>query len=250
MTRPHIAEIAEIGRRAEATYPGVIRAHVIAGGPIADGPAPDWLDPEGSLRRILGARATALALVRPDGYLGYRGQPASWDDLRGYLDRYLARRPGLIGDPRRDYDDPSRSARPRDASSRSTERAAAAVNSPRENSSWHPSSIWSWVRLRPIRVRGKGRALDLITPHSGTRTVPVWDGAVMTLNLANVIHRMIYMGAFSPHITAHLRALLPTGGTFLDVGANIGYFSLVASRLVGPSGRVLAAEPNPGAFGR
>jgi hypothetical protein len=31
--------------------------------------------------------------------------------------------------------------------------------------------------LRPIRVRGKGRALDFITPRSGTRTMQVWDGA-------------------------------------------------------------------------
>ncbi len=82
------ADLAEIGRRAEATYPGVVRAHVV-GGTSPGGPAPDWLDPEGSLRRTLGAKASALAAVRPDGYLGYRGQPASWDDLRAYLDRYL-----------------------------------------------------------------------------------------------------------------------------------------------------------------
>ncbi len=85
----HIADLAEIGRRAEATYPGVIRAHVIASGATPGGASPDWLDPEGSLRRILGARGSALALVRPDGYLGYRCQPASWDELRGYLDRYM-----------------------------------------------------------------------------------------------------------------------------------------------------------------
>jgi 2-polyprenyl-6-methoxyphenol hydroxylase-like FAD-dependent oxidoreductase len=85
----HIAELAEIGRRAEATYPGVIRSHVIASGAAPSGAVPDWLDSEGSLRRILGARASALAVVRPDGYLGYRGQPASWDELRDYLDRHL-----------------------------------------------------------------------------------------------------------------------------------------------------------------
>ncbi|HEY2156434.1 MAG TPA: FAD-dependent monooxygenase [Isosphaeraceae bacterium] len=89
----HIAELAEIGRRAEATYPGVIRSHVIASGAAPSGAAPDWLDPESSLRRILGARPSALAVVRPDGYLGYRGQPASWDELRSYLDRYLITAP-------------------------------------------------------------------------------------------------------------------------------------------------------------
>jgi hypothetical protein len=96
-----VPEMAEIARLTESTYPGAIRSHLIATGESppssGDGRAPDWLDPKGDLRRLLGARNTgptdasnaALALVRPDGYLGYRGQPASWDDLRGYLDRYL-----------------------------------------------------------------------------------------------------------------------------------------------------------------
>ena len=35
------------------------------------------------------------------------------------------------------------------------------------------------------------------------------------------------------------------GDCFVDVGANIGYFTLLASRAVGPSGRVLAFEPDP-----
>jgi hypothetical protein len=88
-----IADLAEIGRRAERAYPGVIRAHVIATGASPGGAVPDWLDTEGSLRRVLGARPSALAVVRPDGYLGHRGQPASWDDLRSYLDRYLIAAP-------------------------------------------------------------------------------------------------------------------------------------------------------------
>ncbi len=88
-----ISDLAEIGRHAEAAFPGVIGTHVIAGVSTTGGATPDWLDPEGSLRRILRARTSALAVVRPDGYLGYRGQPASWDDLRAYLDRYLIARP-------------------------------------------------------------------------------------------------------------------------------------------------------------
>ena len=40
-----------------------------------------------------------------------------------------------------------------------------------------------------------------------------------------------------------MRSLLSTGGTFVDVGANFGTFSLLASRLVGPSGKVIAIEP-------
>jgi FkbM family methyltransferase len=33
--------------------------------------------------------------------------------------------------------------------------------------------------------------------------------------------------------------------TVVDVGANVGYYTLQAAALVGPTGRVLAAEPNP-----
>lgn len=39
--------------------------------------------------------------------------------------------------------------------------------------------------------------------------------------------------------------LLRPGDTFIDVGANIGFFSLLAARLVGPGGRVVACEPVP-----
>jgi FkbM family methyltransferase len=42
---------------------------------------------------------------------------------------------------------------------------------------------------------------------------------------------------------AMMRQVLAAGDTFIDVGANFGTFSLLASRLVGSSGRVIAIEP-------
>jgi FkbM family methyltransferase len=42
---------------------------------------------------------------------------------------------------------------------------------------------------------------------------------------------------------AFLRSVLRTGNTFLDVGANVGYMSVLAGRAVGHGGRVLALEP-------
>ncbi len=47
------------------------------------------------------------------------------------------------------------------------------------------------------------------------------------------------------HELAFLKAHLPKGGTFVDVGANIGLYSLVAARQVGPAGRVVAIEADP-----
>jgi FkbM family methyltransferase len=51
-------------------------------------------------------------------------------------------------------------------------------------------------------------------------------------------------GAYEPHLTAVFERHCRSGMTVVDVGANLGYFSLLAARLVGPSGRVVALEPN------
>jgi FkbM family methyltransferase len=45
-----------------------------------------------------------------------------------------------------------------------------------------------------------------------------------------------------------VRTHLKPGGVFLDIGANIGYFTLFAAKLVGESGRVIAFEPDPANF--
>ncbi|MEZ5460909.1 FkbM family methyltransferase [Dokdonella sp.] len=49
--------------------------------------------------------------------------------------------------------------------------------------------------------------------------------------------------SYEPHVTALLKRELKSGNTFLDVGANIGYFTMLATHLVGASGKVIAIEP-------
>ncbi|HEU5117023.1 MAG TPA: FkbM family methyltransferase [Isosphaeraceae bacterium] len=98
---------------------------------------------------------------------------------------------------------------------------------------------------RPIPIRGKATLFHRFVPHEGTRTIKVSDGFLMELDLQNAQHRMIFMGCFSPHIASVVRALVPEGGVFLDVGANVGYFSLLGHGLVGSRGRVVAVEPTP-----
>jgi len=102
--------------------------------------------------------------------------------------------------------------------------------------------------LRPVPLKGKGFVFDFVTPRAGTRRERVWGDYRMTLDLANVIHRQIYMGCFGRDMTVWARALLPAGGAFLDVGAHVGYFTLLAASRVGPAGRVYAVEPNPPAY--
>jgi FkbM family methyltransferase len=51
-------------------------------------------------------------------------------------------------------------------------------------------------------------------------------------------------GHYESHLTAVFEQYCTSGMTAIDVGANLGYYSLLASRLVGSSGRVVALEPN------
>lgn len=52
-------------------------------------------------------------------------------------------------------------------------------------------------------------------------------------------------GVYEPQVTAVFRQFLRHGMHMIDVGANIGYFTMLAAALVGREGSVLAIEPNP-----
>lgn len=51
-------------------------------------------------------------------------------------------------------------------------------------------------------------------------------------------------GEYEPHVTKIFKQHVQTGMGVLDIGANIGYFSIIAASLVGKSGVVYAVEPN------
>jgi FkbM family methyltransferase len=51
-------------------------------------------------------------------------------------------------------------------------------------------------------------------------------------------------GVWEPEEAAFLRTSLRPGYTFLDVGANVGYMSVLGGRSVGAAGRVIAVEPD------
>ena len=88
-TETGYASLLEVARRVEG-LPGIpVKTHLIVG---ADGPPEDlaWegsvlLDASRSLHELYGAGAGSLYLVRPDGYVGFRGQPAEAEPLIEYL---------------------------------------------------------------------------------------------------------------------------------------------------------------------
>ena len=56
---------------------------------------------------------------------------------------------------------------------------------------------------------------------------------------------MLSRGEYESQTTAAIASVLAPGMTFLDLGAHVGYFTLLAARAVGPRGRVYAFEPEP-----
>jgi len=52
-------------------------------------------------------------------------------------------------------------------------------------------------------------------------------------------------GEYEPVETKLILELVKPGAAILDIGANIGYYSLLFAKLTGPSGQVFAFEPDP-----
>lgn len=75
------------------------------------------------------------------------------------------------------------------------------------------------------------------------RPIRIWTGQEMTVDPRDWVGRhLLICGDYETTTTFLFRRILRPGDTVLDVGANLGYFSLVASQLVGPRGRVCAFE--------
>ncbi len=88
---------------------------------------------------------------------------------------------------------------------------------------------WTIRKLLPKSVR-RGDATIVLNPRD-----PVVSGA-------------LYFGVYEKAETAFIQRTLRPGMTVLDVGANIGYYTALAARCVGPTGRVIALEPDPESF--
>jgi FkbM family methyltransferase len=61
-------------------------------------------------------------------------------------------------------------------------------------------------------------------------------------------YRCFAYGSWEPELTQLVSKTVKSGFTVVDVGAHIGYYTLLFSRLVGPTGHVVAFEPVPKNF--
>lgn len=74
-------------------------------------------------------------------------------------------------------------------------------------------------------------------------------GSKLRLDARDIVGRYIYyFGTWEPNLTQWITQGLKPGDTFIDVGSNIGYFTLLASKLVGTQGNVVAIEALPQTF--
>ncbi len=116
----------------------------------------------------------------------------------------------------------------------------------------------SHPRLRELRAEARSgtglraRALRLAFDRleRGILRVPTGRGQGLILDMRYIPISHAHAGALASgnlevEVQEALVRRLGPGDVVYDIGANLGFFSLIAARLVGPEGRVFAFEPAP-----
>jgi FkbM family methyltransferase len=108
--------------------------------------------------------------------------------------------------------------------------------------------------LRRVPVLGKcvSWAGAKLVPRDSLAWVQVRSGPAqgLWLHLNPRTGQTYFEGGGEPEVQEALREQLRPGMIFYDIGANIGFFSLLAARIVGKEGRVAAFEADPEVAGR
>jgi len=87
--------------------------------------------------------------------------------------------------------------------------------------------------------------ISKIHPIPVTKKTP-WGG-IMKYDLPEG-NQIFYYGFCESNLTIFFIRFLKPGETFIDIGANIGFYSMLASDLVGSTGKILSFEPTPRTF--
>ena len=124
---------------------------------------------------------------------------------------------------------------------------------------WRLAALRAWIRFEAWWYRAwplpRGGAIPrrverllVNTGIIGPVRVEVEPGVNLLLDPTDFIARSLLLSdrtRWEPDVWNAIGSGLQPGAVFIDVGANIGYDSLKAARLVGGAGRVVACEPNP-----
>ncbi len=105
-----------------------------------------------------------------------------------------------------------------------------------------PESVKRWLVRHPRIILGVLFRLereDVVISPAGPR------GSRFQMKLSWQGHTTYVIGAYENDFIAVMRSYLHRGDTCVDVGGHLGYYALVMSQLVGPSGHVISFEPVP-----
>ncbi|WP_276665406.1 FkbM family methyltransferase [Rhodopirellula baltica] len=85
--------------------------------------------------------------------------------------------------------------------------------------------------------------MDLVLSGGSRCVVPVVPSSVIG-------HEVLLYGTYEKEVVKRFLRTLKPGDVCIDIGANFGQYSLLASRRVGPNGKVICVEPVPHVFQR
>jgi FkbM family methyltransferase len=120
-----------------------------------------------------------------------------------------------------------------------SQRAAVALSPPADSAAAGSARPSPWERLR-------WRALRFGARHGVDVVSTVRSGPAAGLRFGSVNASADYSsGRNERWVQEAVAGALRPGSVFFDVGANVGFFALLAARAVGPRGRVVAVEPMP-----
>jgi FkbM family methyltransferase len=104
-----------------------------------------------------------------------------------------------------------------------------------------PELIYTRVLRPPLLRAAANRLLRRLLPSR----IELPEGSLALNPDDPVVSGALALGVYERQMTACFRAALRPGMTVVDVGANLGYYSLIALARTAPDGRLLAFEPDP-----
>lgn len=116
--------------------------------------------------------------------------------------------------------------------------------------------LWLWVKMATAFSRNRSGDLYWLLMELAKRLryrLPIktrlGNGMSIWVPLSDHIGQSIYEhGYYEPDFIRLLQKLIKPGMVFFDIGAHVGQYTLVASRLVGDAGEVHSFEPDPETF--
>jgi FkbM family methyltransferase len=102
------------------------------------------------------------------------------------------------------------------------------------------------VYLYDVLYRLYMKVVGKIQPS--TEATTVFGAHFRCVRTDYIQRRIAFFGLFEPNLTYFISSILKPGDVFIDVGANIGYFTVLAAKCIGTSGKVYAIEASPSTY--